>query len=289
MLQLTTAQIEEYRAGIYHLHSSRVTTREEAIAFVNERGFVFFWPVKDVPLPSLWAAVAGDRPVPAEHDDPGHVTWGWKDELLGRRSWYYAKVLRKRATLIALDTTPYFYALSQNYGDYVADYLEEYREGRLSAEAKSIYEALLEHGPMHTIELRKKARMIADTAKYRFEKALTELQTGFKVLPVGVATAGAWHYAFIYDIVARYYPDLPAEARPISRRSAQQTLIAKHLESVGAASQAEVFRTLDVSGWTPGEFGKAVGAMIETGQIAEARIVGYDAPHLVSKQVLNRQ
>jgi len=70
-----------------------VRTKEQAIAYVEERGFVYFWPIKGVMMPSLWQAVAGDRPVASEHDDPGHVTWGWKDGLLGERLWYYAKVL----------------------------------------------------------------------------------------------------------------------------------------------------------------------------------------------------
>ena len=101
----------------------------QAVDFVNQRGFVYFWPIKGVTLPSLWAAVAGERPVPNEHDDPGHVTWGWKDELLGARRWYYAKVLRKKATFIALDVVPNFYALSENYGEPEQDYLLQYQEG----------------------------------------------------------------------------------------------------------------------------------------------------------------
>jgi hypothetical protein len=79
---------------------------EDAIEFVKQRGFVFFWPIKDILLPSLWVAYAGDRPVADDHDDPGHVTWGWKDSLLGKRSWYYGRILRKRNTIISLDTHP---------------------------------------------------------------------------------------------------------------------------------------------------------------------------------------
>src|SRR3972149_5049108 len=94
--------------------------------------FSYFWPIKDVTLPSLWAAVAGDRPVADAHDDPGHVTWGWKDSLLGARKWYYAKVLRKKATIIALDVAPYFYALSENYGDPRGDYLLQHEQGLLT-------------------------------------------------------------------------------------------------------------------------------------------------------------
>jgi len=62
----------------FHLTSAtRLSNPEQARQFVNERGFVYFWPIKGILLPTLWAATAGDRPVPNEHDDPGMVTWGW--------------------------------------------------------------------------------------------------------------------------------------------------------------------------------------------------------------------
>ena len=156
MSELSFQRIQEHRAGTYRLlPGQRLTTQEPAVAFVNERGYVYFWPIKEVALPSLWTAVAGDRPVPDEHDDPGHVTWGWKDELLGARRWYYGKILRKRATFIALDVVPYFYALSENYGAPAEDYLAQYQEGRLTFEAKTVYETLLTEGPLDTISLRK--------------------------------------------------------------------------------------------------------------------------------------
>jgi len=147
----------------------------------------------------LWAAVAGDRPVADEHDDPGHITWNWKDQSLDKRRWYYGKLLRGKATLVSLDTLPYFYALSENFGG-VDDYLEEYRAGRLSAEAKTIYEVIRDGGAMDTVRLRREARMAAESSKARFEKALTDLQKGLKILPVGVAEAGAWRYAFVYEL-----------------------------------------------------------------------------------------
>ena len=43
--------------------------------------------IKGIAFPSLWTAVAGDRPFADEHDDPGHVTWGWKDTAPGQRIW----------------------------------------------------------------------------------------------------------------------------------------------------------------------------------------------------------
>lgn len=53
----------------------------------------------------------------------------------------------------------------------------------MTAEAKVIYEALLEHGPLDTIRLRREAHMSAESAKSHFGRALMELQVGLKVLP----------------------------------------------------------------------------------------------------------
>ncbi|MBL8055089.1 MAG: hypothetical protein JNK29_00250, partial [Anaerolineales bacterium] len=223
MTIIAAAQWRAYRARTFHL-ARPLGTPEAAVRFVNERGFAYFWPIKGADLPSLWAAVAGDRPVADAHDDPGHITWGWKDQMLGARRWFYAKLLRGKATLVALDVLPAFYALSENFGDYQEDYRALYAEGRLTAEARAVYEALLEKGPLDTVALRKAARLTSRESNTRFERALTELQTSLNILPVGVAQAGAWRYAFIYDIVARYYPDLPAQAGALQRGAARLRL-----------------------------------------------------------------
>lgn len=243
MPRLTLARLNAYRAQTYRLKPARrVKTIDEALVFVEERGFVYFWPIKGVELPSLWAAVAGDRPVADEHDDPGHVTWGWKDQWLGARRWYYAKLLRGKATLVALPVVPCFYALSENFGDWQADYLELFAAGRLTADARAVYEALLEKGPLHTIALRKEARLTSKGSNTRFEKALVELQTGLKILPIGVAQAGAWRYSFIYDIVDRFFPDLAAQAGSIARADARAHLTCLYLDSVGAARTQDAQR-----------------------------------------------
>ena len=86
----------------------RVQTLTEARAFVDDLGFVHFWPIKDVELPNLFHAIAGcARPVPMEHDDADmSKCWGWKDSSLGQRWWYYGKLLRRRATLVSLEVLP---------------------------------------------------------------------------------------------------------------------------------------------------------------------------------------
>ena len=184
MPTLNLERLKALRARTFHLlAATHVQSPAQALDFVNERGFTFFWPVKGIPLPSLWTAVAGDRPVPDQHDDPGHVTWGWKDSMLGERQWYYAKLLRKKATMISSAVAPYFYALSQNFGSPEEDYLLQYEQGAMTHEAKTVYEALLREGRLDSMALRKAARL-ADT---RFNRALDELQADCKILPVGVA------------------------------------------------------------------------------------------------------
>ena len=246
-MTVVSKRLRAYRAQTFRTTPERrVKNVDEAVSFVNERGFAFFWPIKEVSLPSLWVAVAGDRPVADAHDDPGHVTWGWKDSLLGKRRWYYAKVLRHKSTLIALEAVPYFYALSENFGSPDEDYLLQYEQGLLSSEAKLIYEALLREGPLHTIQLRRAAGLSSRESEYRFNRALLQLEADFKVLPIGVAQAGAWRYAFICEITARHFPHLPEQARQITQSEARRRLSELYLRSVGAARAQDLIKLF---GW----------------------------------------
>ena len=280
---LTLTQIEDRRERRYRRRPElALQTVDEAIAFLDDVGFCFLFPIKGVELPSLWDAVCGRvKAVPNEHDDP-HIqkTWGWKDTSLDKRWWYYGKLLRKKATLVSLELLPFFYALSENYGDPANDYLQQYRDGRLSHEAKLIYEALLEHGPQHVIELRRLARLTGQSRTAAFQRALAELQADLKILPVGVARAGAWRYAFIYEIVSRWYPDLPERARPIRGNRARQTLLATYLDNVIATT---VDRATRLFGWVKRDVERAVVQLAEAGRIAtEVRIEGLRGKQLVS-------
>ncbi len=259
--------LKDHRSSTFRLsRMKRLLSQSQAVKFVNERGFVYFWPVKGVDLPSLWAAVAGDRPVADAHDDPGHVTWGWKDSALPKRLWYYAKILRRRATMISLEIAPYFYALSQNFGSPEEDYLISYHEGRLTLAAKNIYEALLSNGPLDSIALRKAARLTS-AKESEWNRALEDLQMDFKILPVGVAEAGAWKYAFIYQITARHFPDLPEKARMISESAARKKLLECYFESVGAAQMKDLNKLF---GWGPDLTHRAVGKLLEAGSLCAA-------------------
>lgn len=263
---LDLKKLNEHRARTYRLSPySRVQTQKGARDFVNARGFVYFWPIKGIEFPSLWTAVAGNRVVADKHDDPGHITWGWKDNALGKKVWYYAKVLRKKATMISLDIVPYFYALSENYGSPEEDYLLAYEAGRLTQAAKQVYEALLNEGPLHTIDLRSAAKL-TNARESEFNKALEVLQADFKILPVGVAKAGAWKYAFIYEIVSRHYPELPEKARFIGEAEARRKLLELYFDSVGAAQERDVNKLF---GWPKDLTARTLAGLVEKRSLVE--------------------
>lgn len=264
---LDLKKLESHRARTFRLSPfSRVRSPGAARDFVNSRGFVYFWPIKGIDLPSLWTAAAGDRVVADKHDDPGHITWRWKDNALGKKVWYYAKVLRKKATMISLDTAPYFYALSENYGSPEEDYLLAYEEGRLSQAAKQVYEALLTEGALHTIDLRSAAKL-TNAKDSEFNKALEVLQADFKILPIGVAKAGAWKYAFIYEVVPRHFPDLPERARHIGEGEARTKLMELYFDSVGAAQERDAAKLF---GWRRELITRTISGLVEKRQLVQS-------------------
>ncbi|MBI5880028.1 MAG: winged helix DNA-binding domain-containing protein [Chloroflexi bacterium] len=280
---LSTASLNQRREARYRRKMNlRVKTPDEAVAWINEAGFSFLFPIQNVEMPSLWDAIAGRvKEVTSEHH--GYEierTWGWKDALMDKQRWYYGKLLRVKATIVALDFLPNFYALSENYGDYQHDYLEVYRDGRLSAEAKTIYEALLAHGALDTVRLRKEAHMAAESSKARFERALTELQTDLKILPVGIAEAGAWRYAFVYEVLPRWLPGVPLAAQSIGRADARRAILHRYLQNVIYAAPKAAAR---VFGWSPADTLKAAESLAADGLIQlDAAINGIAEPQIVA-------
>jgi hypothetical protein len=169
----------------------------------------------------------------------------------------------------------------ENFGE-LTDYLAEYEDGKMTAEAKAIYEAILENGPLDTVRLRREARMSANSAKSRFDRALVELQVGLKVIPIGVAEAGAWNYAFVYEILQRHFPDLPDQARPIGRSKARRVLVQQYLDNVVAADRKMVAKVFHVLKWTAKELERTVTALVEEGTVREVQVEGVKQPQLIS-------
>jgi hypothetical protein len=282
-MTINLKKLNSLRTRTYHLPpAKRIASPSQALTFVNARGFIYFWPIKGIDLPSLWTAVAGDRPVADQHDDPGHITWGWKDGALDKKIWYYGKILRGKATMISLEVAPYFYALSENYGAPEEDYLIAYHEGRLTQASKQAYEALLDNGSLNTLDLRKKAKL-SNAKDSEFNKALEQLQRDFKILPVGVAQVGAWKYSHIYEVVPRHFPDLPEQARTITESQARAKLLELYFASVGAAQLRDVTKLF---GWSNEIANRVVNKMVEQNKLIKTSHPQQTGEWIVTPQAL---
>ncbi len=239
-ITISAEDIRIYRRRTYRINpEQRLNSTEDALEHVDERGFVMLWPIKNLEMPTLWAGVAGDKPVAKDHDDPGHITWGWKDQMLDQRRWYYGKLLRGKATFVSLKILPYFYALAPRLAD-LDDYREAYHAGHLTHEAKAIADVLLKRGYQNSVGLRQITHMTARSSKSRFNRALTDLQRGLWILPIGIAEAGSWRYAFIYELFDRWFPNVSEQARGISLRQARAELVKCYLRSLGVSESREI-------------------------------------------------
>jgi len=286
MPDYTREEIEAIRDLRYHRTPAlRVRTEEEARRFVDEVGFCFLFGDKTVEMPTLWEAVCGaQRSVPSHHHDADlGRTWSWKDSLPSRGEIYYGKLLRGKPTLVSLELLPHFYALSPNYGD-IEDYMEEYQSGKLTVEAKNVYEALMREGAMATSRLRQLAGLAGGGANARrFDRALKELQIEFKIVKVGISEASRWGYAYVYDLFLRRFPELPEVARKISTDQAMDTLLLRHLHNVVAQPEKALQRLFRWDDW---EWERLVERLADRGLIRRNVIIeGLRGPCLVDETV----
>lgn len=286
-VEFTLAELEALRDVRYHRTPElRAHTEEDALAFVDSVGFCFLFGDKDVEIPTLWGAVTGSRrPLPPTNRDADiGRTWNWKDTLPSKGLIFYGKLLRQRPTLVSLGLLPHFYALSPNYGD-VDDYLYQYEEGKLSVEAKNVYEALLSGGAMSTSRLRREAGLSGGGAVARsFDRAVAELQGELKIAKVGIADSNRWGYAYVYDLFVRTFPEVPEAARRISTDAAMATLLETYLGNVVAVQESVARRLFRWDAW---DWERTLARMHDAGRLGpDVRVEGADAPVLALADVL---
>ena len=129
--------------------------------------------------------------------------------------------------------------------------------------------------------------MSAESAKSRFDRALVELQVGLKVVPTGVAEAGAWNYAFVYELFQRWLPDIPGQARSIKRGEARRVLVQRYLDNVVAIDRKMIAKVFHVLHWTKRELDRTIATLLEEGTIQEVQVEGAKQPQLVPTAFLN--
>ncbi len=259
----------------------RVTTEKKALDFIDDVGFCFAFAESGIIagrrqfqaeteedfyvnnlLPSLWEAVCGvPGGIPAihPHHDPyiGPV-WGYKDALPLKRKVFYGKILRHKPTFISLKMLPYFYTLfgSPNPEE---DYLEEYQRGALSQEAKDIFECLLRSGSLPNTLLRGELGMLTKARKYRFEKALSELQSTLRIVKVNVSDDGT-----VWNLFPRWMPEVIEAASIIKRKHAMKSIILAYISNLIIATPRMMNRLF---GWDIQEIEQVLELLAQDGHV----------------------
>jgi hypothetical protein len=127
-----------------------ITRPEEALAFINECGFCTWGPVPRLPFPNLAEAMGETATSVLDR------TWSWKDDLHFAQKLYYGKIIAGQPSFLAPDYLPDFIAALAGCGlEHERDVTRLYFDGRLSGEAKTIYDWLLDHPAQPTRELRR--------------------------------------------------------------------------------------------------------------------------------------
>jgi len=267
----------------------RITTEKDALDFIDDVGFCFAFASSGIIagtrqflaettedtfgnnlLPSLWEAVCGvPGGIPAlhPHHDPyiGPV-WGWKDALPLKRKVFYGKVLRQKPTFISLRMLPYFYALFGSLNP-EKDYLEEYQRGAFSQEAKDIFGCLLRSGCLPNTLLRGELGMLDKARKYRFEKAMTELQSTLRVVKVGVSDDGT-----IWDLFSRWMLEVIKASSRIKRKEAMKKIVLTYISNLIITTPKMMNKLF---GWDLEEVKQVLGLLVRDGQVQlEVRIEG---------------
>ena len=205
----------------------RVRTASDAVRFIDAVGFCLLFPITGLPLPSLYFACA--RREPTSWDRYCLLIWKWKDEFGRRRVAFYSKYFRGRGTFISLKMLPHFLALeSSAYGANDCD--RAYSAGRVSADARTLWEALAAHGPLATLELRHACKFDSTAGNRRFKKAILQLSRLLIVFHSGAEQETDSWASNRFDLTARAFPAAITAAHKIDAAEARRSLASKYLE-----------------------------------------------------------
>jgi hypothetical protein len=235
----------------------KIAAAAEAVRFIDALGFCVLYPIKGLPLPSVYFAVTGRDPhVEHKWDEKSEMLWRWKDDLPLQRRAFYGKYFKGRGTFISLKYLPHFLAMNGT-GVTPGDHARFYDDGRIREEARAIWAALAKHGPLPTLELRHLCRMETTAGNKCFKRAMLDLQRMLIVVHFGAEQETAAWASGRFELTCRAFPEETAAARNIAPEEARRIIAAKYLEWRPDAPHGNLRR---IFGWTKSETTAACGA-----------------------------
>ena len=245
-------EVEDYRDEHWCREGTRqIETALDAECFVEQIGFTACLTDSRRPGPSLYVAVCGRRdavmPRNVQKDEEASLTWGLKDEIVGRGKVYYAKLARGKTMFLAPRMVPYFHAV------WGVRRSEEKR--RLSRNAQAILQVLRKEWEMSSSDLRDESG-VKDRAA--FTKALDELQAAMIVVPSQVFYQPKFTY--IWTLGVGRFPE--GLRRRVGREAAVREIARCFLAGAGMTLPGEMAR---VTGLSRPEAGRGNRALVAEG------------------------
>ncbi|MGA8143885.1 MAG: hypothetical protein WB987_08370 [Candidatus Acidiferrales bacterium] len=254
-------------ASTFRWHK-RVLRPDEAVRYIDAAGFCMLFPVKNVPLPSLYYAITRRKPqLDFVWNRYAEMLWKWKSSLPQRKRAFYAKYFRGRGTFISLGQLPNFMAMRET-AVAPGDYEKFYSAGRISEDARTIWEAVAANGPLATLELRNVCKMDSIAGNVRFRRAMAELQCMLVVVHFGIEQEIASWPSGKFELTCRAFVNETAAAREITPEAARGALAAQFLALCPEAEPEHVARLF---GWTKAE---AIAALAVAGEPPMTKAAG---------------
>jgi len=245
-------EIEVYRDRMWRRDpQNRVEDVFAAERFIEDVGFCEALTDSRRPGPSLYVAVCGRRdalmPRNVQKDPESSLAWTIKDDVMRRGRCFYGKVLRGRSTFIAPRLIPFFNSL---WG--IPPRMEK---KVLSPDSLGILKIMRSEWEMATRDLRE-ASGIAERA--RFDKAMTQLQKGLKIIPSEVLYEPTFTY--IWSIPeARFAEQLKEN---VKRENALKEIARAYLTGAGMTLRRELAQ---VTGLNAPEAGLGNWGLVDEG------------------------
>lgn len=186
-----------------------------------------------------------DTPVRWHTGDPDTDPWEWRIRVLDERDDIaYSKFFFKKSGYITRAWAPYFLAVRRGR----TSFRENYADGRISHEAKRIYEAIAEHHslPLHDI---KQLAHFGKEEKSAFDRAMLELQMKMHITMCGrqqkVSRQGeeyGWS-STVFCLTERFWgEEVWEEAARLDHRDSIEKLTAQVLELNPQANPKKIMK-----------------------------------------------
>ena len=227
-------EIEIYRDMTWRRDpEQRVDSAYAAERFVDEVGFCTALTDSRRPGPSLFVAVCGRRdahmPRNVQKDPESRLAWSIKDEVMRRGKCFYGKVLKTHSTFIAEWLLPSFLTV---WGVPTAK-----EKATLGKDAQIILKILRREWEMGTRDLRL-ASGISERA--HFDRAMTQLQKAFKIIPIDVLYEPTFTY--IWSIPEARFEQQFKKVKSIQREQALKEIARAYLKGAGMTVRGELAR-----------------------------------------------